>query len=132
VAGDPNRRRRRVVAARKMARELDDAILHDAHERARDRHLAAQDPGRLAAMLAMDADAAGQRRATGSCARPSASCAARCARLDVSSRTMFALIEPRFLLRRHARRTAFAADRSFMLVLPDEPANGALACTSPP
>ena len=60
-----------------MARELDDAILHHAHQRARDRHLAAEDRGRCAARCSPRRDAARAHRTTGWCARPSACCAAR-------------------------------------------------------
>lgn len=45
------------------------------------------------------------------------------ARLDVSSRTMFALIERDSCFAGTLAELAFAADRSFMLTLPDEPAH---------
>jgi len=44
------------------------------------------------------------------------------ARLDVSSRTLFALIEPGSCFAGTLAELAFAADRSYMLALPDEPA----------
>jgi benzoyl-CoA-dihydrodiol lyase len=43
------------------------------------------------------------------------------ARLDVSSRTLFALIEPDSCVAGTLAELAFAADRSYMLALPDEP-----------
>jgi benzoyl-CoA-dihydrodiol lyase len=43
------------------------------------------------------------------------------ARLDVSSRTLFALIEPGSCFAGMLAELAFAADRSYMLALPDEP-----------
>ena len=43
------------------------------------------------------------------------------ARLDVSSRTLFALIEPGSCFAGTLAELAFAADRSYMLALPDEP-----------
>jgi benzoyl-CoA-dihydrodiol lyase len=44
------------------------------------------------------------------------------ARLDVSARTMYALIEPGSCFAGTLAEIAFAADRSYMLSLPDEPA----------
>ena len=44
------------------------------------------------------------------------------ARLDVSSRTLFALIEPGSCFAGTLAELAFAADRAYMLALPDEPA----------
>ena len=43
------------------------------------------------------------------------------ARLDVSSRTLFAVIEPGSCFAGTLAELAFAADRSYMLALPDEP-----------
>src|SRR5690606_16872542 len=43
------------------------------------------------------------------------------ARLDVSSRSMFALVEPGSCFAGLLAELAFAADRSYMLALPDEP-----------
>ena len=43
------------------------------------------------------------------------------ARLDVSSRTLFALIEPGSCFAGTLLELALAADRSYMLALPDEP-----------
>ena len=77
-----------------MARELDDAILSTAHQRARHRHLAAQDRRRRAAGARARRDAARAREPLARARDASACCAARLARLDVSSRTLFALIEP--------------------------------------
>jgi len=44
------------------------------------------------------------------------------ARLDVSSRSLFALIEPGSCFAGTLAELAFCADRTYMLVLPDEPA----------
>ena len=44
------------------------------------------------------------------------------ARLDVSSRTLFALVEPGSCFAGLLAELAFAADRAYMLALPDEPA----------
>src|SRR5690554_6928054 len=43
------------------------------------------------------------------------------ARLDVSSRTMYALVEPGSCFVGTLAELAFAADRAYMLILPDEP-----------
>ncbi len=43
------------------------------------------------------------------------------ARLDVTSRSMFALVEPRLCFAGTLLELALAADRSYMLDLPDEP-----------
>ena len=111
-----------VVAARDGAR----ARRRDpdaAHQRARHRHL---DPARPqatpTAVLAADATHARARRTTGSCARRSACCAARFARLDVSSRIAVRADRARLVLRRHAAELALAADRTYMLALPDDAA----------
>ena len=69
----------------------------------------------------MDATLAGAHATTGSCARPSGCCAARLARLDVTSRSLFALIERGSCFAGTLLELALAADRSYMLALPDEP-----------
>ena len=53
------------------------------------------------------------------------------ARLDVSSRTLYALIEPGSCFAGTLAELAFAADRAYMLALPDEPARApAIALSS--
>ncbi len=106
-----------------MARELDDAILLAAHQRARHRHLAAEDRrrcrrGARRATQALRAPCA----TTGSCARRIGLLRRTLARLDVSSRTLFALIEPGSCFAGTLAELAFAADRSYMLALPDDAA----------
>ena len=86
-------RRRRLVPAADGARAgRRDPV--DAHQRARHRHLADQDRRRRRGGAGDGRHAAGAQATTGWCARPSACCAARFSRLDVSSRSLFALIEP--------------------------------------
>jgi benzoyl-CoA-dihydrodiol lyase len=48
------------------------------------------------------------------------------ARLDVSSRSLFALLEPDSCFAGPLAELAFAADRSYMLALPDEPGRAPL------
>ncbi|MBL8533160.1 MAG: benzoyl-CoA-dihydrodiol lyase, partial [Betaproteobacteria bacterium] len=53
------------------------------------------------------------------------------ARLDVSSRSLFALIEPGSCFAGTLAELAFAADRSYMLALPDEPERAPRIALSP-
>ncbi|HST01348.1 MAG TPA: hypothetical protein VLJ84_06790, partial [Usitatibacter sp.] len=53
------------------------------------------------------------------------------ARLDVSSRTLYALIEPGSCFAGTLAELAFAADRAYMLALPDEPARAPAIALSP-
>jgi benzoyl-CoA-dihydrodiol lyase len=104
-----------------MARELDDAILN---MRTNELDIGAwvlKTEGDAAAVLTNDAlmqahqghwfvrETLGMLRRT-------------LARLDVSSRSLFALIEPGSCFAGTLAELAFCADRSYMLVLPDEPA----------
>ncbi|HMN66457.1 MAG: 2,3-epoxybenzoyl-CoA dihydrolase [Burkholderiaceae bacterium] len=104
-----------------MARELDDAILS---MRTNELDLGVwlmKTEGDLAAVQAVDATLLEHRKhwfvreVIGMLRRT-------LARLDVSARTMFALIEPGSCFAGTLAEIAFAADRSYMLVLPDEPA----------
>ena len=104
-----------------MARQLDDAILHAAHQRARARHLDPEDRGDVDAVLGDGRDA---RRAQGPLVRarddrpaaPHAGAPRRLVALAVRAD------RARLVLRRHASlELALAADRSYMLALPDEP-----------
>lgn len=104
-----------------MARELDDAILS---LRTNELDLGVwlmKTEGELAAVQAADATLLAHRdhwfvRETIGMLRRTL------ARLDVSARTMFALIEPGSCFAGTLAEIAFAADRSYMLALPDEPA----------
>ncbi|MFO1301670.1 MAG: 2,3-epoxybenzoyl-CoA dihydrolase [Burkholderiaceae bacterium] len=104
-----------------MARELDDAILS---MRTNELDLGVwlmKTEGDLAAVQAVDATLLEHRKhwfvreVIGMLRRT-------LARLDVSARTMFALIEPGSCFAGTLAEIAFAADRSYMLALPDEPA----------
>jgi benzoyl-CoA-dihydrodiol lyase len=104
-----------------MARELDDAILS---MRTNELDLGVwlmKTEGDLAAVQAVDATLLEHRKhwfvreVIGMLRRT-------LARLDVSARTMFALVEPGSCFAGTLAEIAFAADRSYMLVLPDEPA----------
>jgi benzoyl-CoA-dihydrodiol lyase len=103
-----------------MARDLDDAILHMRTNELDIGTWILKTEGDPAAVLAMDAtllahkdhwfvnETIGMLRRT-------------LARLDVSSRSLFALIEPGSCFAGTLAELAFAADRSYQLVLPDEP-----------
>ncbi len=103
-----------------MARELDDAILL-----LRTNDLAVgvwllKATGDPASMLAMDETL--ERHADDWLVRETRGLLRRTfARLDVSSRTMFALVEPGSCFAGTLAELAFAADRSFMLSQPDAP-----------
>ena len=103
-----------------MARELDDAILHLRTNELDIGTWVLKTEGEAAAVLASDAlilahpehwfvrETLGMLRRT-------------LARLDVSSRSLFALIEPGSCFAGTLAELAFCADRTYMLVLPDEP-----------
>ena len=103
-----------------MARELDDAILSMRTNELDIGTWLLKTEGEAEAVLACDRTLqqhAGHwfvREVTGLLRRT-------LARLDVSSRTLFALIEPGSCFAGTLAELAFAADRSYMLVLPDEP-----------
>jgi len=110
-----SKRRRRLVPVADGARTgRRDPV--DAHQRARHRHLADQDEGDAAAVLAMDATLLALRT-TGWCARPSACCAA-------PSAAWMCLAQPvradraGLVLCRHLAELALACDRSYHLALP--------------
>ncbi len=113
-----------------MARELDDAILC-----LRTNELAIgtwliRTQGDAARVLAADASLRNHgahwfvREVTGFLRRT-------LARLDVSSRSLFALIEPGSCFAGTLAELAFAADRSYMLALPDEPERAPRIALSP-
>ena len=103
-----------------MARELDDAILSMRSNELDIGTWLLKTEGDAAAVLACDAllcahaDNWFVRETLGMLRRT-------LARLDVSSRTLFALIEPGSCFAGTLAELAFAADRSYMLALPDEP-----------
>ncbi|HVE48029.1 MAG TPA: 2,3-epoxybenzoyl-CoA dihydrolase [Casimicrobiaceae bacterium] len=103
-----------------LARELDDAILSMRTNELDIGTWLLTTQGDAASVLACDATLASHRddwlvRETIGFLRRTL------ARLDVSSRTMFALIEPGSCFAGTLAELAFAADRSYMLALPDEP-----------
>ena len=103
-----------------MVRELDDAILHMRTNELDIGTWQLKTEGAAAAVLAADAtmlahkdhwfvnETIGHLRRT-------------LARLDVSSRSVFALVEPGSCFAGTLAELAFCADRTYMLVLPDEP-----------
>ena len=104
-----------------MARELDDAIL-SMRTNALDAGLwVLRTEGSAAAVL--ECDAALERHRENGFAREATGYLRRTlARLDVSSRTLYALIEPGSCFAGTLAELAFAADRAYMLSLPGEPA----------
>lgn len=103
-----------------MVRELDDAILHMRTNELDIGTWQLKTEGDAAAVMAADAtmlahkdhwfvnETIGHLRRT-------------LARLDVSSRSLFALVEPGSCFAGTLAELAFCADRTYMLVLPDEP-----------
>ncbi|MFM6995839.1 MAG: 2,3-epoxybenzoyl-CoA dihydrolase, partial [Limnohabitans sp.] len=104
-----------------MTRELDDAILHMRTNELEIGTWLLKTQGDAAAVLASDAAVLGNqdhwfaRETLGMMRRTFA-------RIDVSSRSLLALIEPGSCFAGSLAELAFAADRAYMLVLPDEPA----------
>ncbi len=104
-----------------MARELDDAILSMRTNELDIGTWVLKTEGDAAAVLACDA--ALQQHAGHWLVRETIGLLRRTlARLDVSSRSLFALIEPGSCFAGTLAELAFAADRAYMLALPDEPA----------
>ena len=104
-----------------LARELDDAILHLRSNEPEVGLWLLKTEGDAAAVLASDAVLLAQRghwlvRETIGWLRRAF------ARLDVSSRSLFAIVEPGSCFAGSLLELALAADRSYMLALPDEPA----------
>ncbi len=103
-----------------MARELEDAILEMRTNEPEIGTWLVKTEGDAAAVLAMDAVLAAHHshwlvRETLGLLRRTFS------RLDVSSRSLFALIEPGSCFAGSLLELALACDRSYMLILPDEP-----------
>ncbi len=104
-----------------MTRELDDAILHMRTNELEIGTWLLKTQGDAAAVLA--ADAAVLANQDHWFARETLGMMRRTfARIDVSSRSLFALIESGSCFAGSLAELAFAADRAYMLVLPDEPA----------
>jgi len=102
-----------------MARELDDAILHMRTNELDIGTWLLKTSGDAAAVLA--ADAAVLNNQDHWFARETLGMMRRTfARIDVSSRSLFALIEPGSCFAGSLAELAFAADRAYMLVLPDD------------
>ncbi len=102
-----------------MGRELEDAILHQRTNELDVGTWLLKTEGDAAAVLA--ADAALLAHQDHWLARETLGLLRRSfARLDVSSRTLFALIEPGSCFVGMLAELAFAADRAYMLVLPDD------------
>ena len=112
-----------------MARELEDAILHLRTNELDIGTWVLKTHGRVADVLAMDATLDAHKghwfvRETLGLLRRTL------ARFDVSSRSMFALIERDSCFAGTLLEIALAADRSYMLALPDEPASAPKIATS--
>ncbi|HEV8315417.1 MAG TPA: 2,3-epoxybenzoyl-CoA dihydrolase, partial [Burkholderiaceae bacterium] len=103
-----------------MARELDDAILHLRTNELDIGTWLLKTEGDAAAVLACDATL--QKHRDHWLVRETIGLLRRTlARLDVSSRSLFALIEPGSCFAGTLAELAFAADRTYMLAPPDEP-----------
>src|SRR5512134_1677247 len=103
-----------------MARQLDDAILHLRTNELDIGLWLLKTEGDAANVLAVDQALA--RHAKHWLVRETQGMLRRTlARLDVSARTLFALIEPGSCFAGTLAELAFAADRAYMLALPDEP-----------
>ena len=117
------RRRRRLVAAADGARTRrrhPDA----AHQRARNRHLAAEDPRRRRQRAGRRRDARAPRAAHWFVRETIGMLRRTLARLDVTSRTLFAIIEPGSCFAGTLAELALAADRSYMLRCPTAAEDG--------
>jgi benzoyl-CoA-dihydrodiol lyase len=113
-----------------MARELDDAILHLRTNEPEIGTWLLKTQGRVDAVLAMDATLQAHRahwlvRETIGLLRRTL------ARLDVSSRSLFALVDRGSCFAGSLLEIALAADRIYMLALPDEPAAAPRIALSP-
>ena len=114
-----------------MARELDDAILNLRTNELEIGTWILKTEGDAAAVLAADATLLAHedhwlvRETLGLLRRTFA-------RLDVSSRTLFALIEPGSCFAGTLAELAFAADRIYMLALPDDARRARRSCSSTP
>jgi benzoyl-CoA-dihydrodiol lyase len=113
-----------------MARELDDAILLLRTNELEIGTWILKTTGDAAAMLALDATL--ERNKADWFVRETRGMLRRTlARLDVTSRTLYALIEPASCFAGTLLELALAADRSYMLALPDDDANAPKVALSP-
>ena len=104
-----------------LARELDDAVLHLRSNEPEIGLWLLKTEGDAAAVLQSDAVLLAQREHW--LVRETIGWLRRAfARLDVSSRSLFAIVEPGSCFAGSLLELALAADRSYMLALPDEPA----------
>ncbi|WP_422845447.1 2,3-epoxybenzoyl-CoA dihydrolase [Acidovorax sp. M2(2025)] len=104
-----------------LARELDDAILHLRTNELQIGTWLLQTAGDAQAVLASDATLLAHQHHW--LARETLGALRRTfARLDVSSRSLFALVEPGSAFAGSLAELAFAADRTYMLALPDDAA----------
>ena len=103
-----------------MGRELDDAILHLRTNELDIGTWLLKTEGDAAAVLAADATML-EHKEHWLVNETIALLRRTFARLDVSSRSLFAIIEPGSCFAGMLAEFAFAADRTYMLVLPDEP-----------
>ncbi|MCG3189337.1 MAG: Benzoyl-CoA-dihydrodiol lyase [Burkholderiaceae bacterium] len=104
-----------------MARQLDDAILHLRTNELDIGLWLLKTAGEAAAVLACDR-ALGQHAGHWFVRETQGMLRRTLARLDVSARTLFALIEPGSCFAGTLAELAFAADRAYMLALPDDAA----------
>ena len=98
-----------------LARELDDLILHLRSQRGGGRPLGAPDHRGAPTLVEAHDRLLLRHQATGSCARSGSTSSACFKRLDVSSRSLFALVEPGSCFAGTLLELALAADRSYML-----------------
>jgi benzoyl-CoA-dihydrodiol lyase len=113
-----------------MARELDDAILSMRTNSLEAGVWVLRTQGDPAAVLACDR-ALERHAGHGFVKEVTGMLRRTLARLDVSSRTLYALIDPGSCFVGTLAELAFAADRAYMLALPDEPARAPAIALSP-
>ena len=103
----------------RCARELDDAILHLRTNELGDRHLGPQDRAATPTRCSRADAVLAQRKRPLAGARDHGTLRRTLARLDVTARSLFALVEPGSCFAGTLLELALAADRIYMLDLPD-------------